>query len=109
LIRFAEAQYPEGDLFREQCRRFMQEAMEEVRAALATLDKPAAWSADIKASDDFLDVVMKKFYQKRQLPLLTRKAHYHQLVAFMEPQDIADEVRQKLSEISSCHQGAVSP
>lgn len=105
LLRFAEEQYDEGDLFREQSRNLMREAIAEVSGALATLDRPPAWSDDIKASDDFLDVVMKKFYQKRQLPLLTRKAHYHQIVAFMEPQDVAEEVRQKLVEISCCHRG----
>jgi len=105
LLRFAEAECGEDELFRAQARRSMEEAIEEITAALETLGKPSPWSAEIKASDDFLDAVMKRFYAKRNLPLLTRKADYHSLVSYLEQGEIEEEVIGKLDSIARTAEG----
>lgn len=102
LLSFAEMQGQEqhGDLFGITWRRTMEEAIDEITAALAALGKPDPWGADIKASDDFLDPLFKKFYEKVGLPNLMRKTDYHTLAPHVVAADLSDEVREKLDAIA---------
>jgi hypothetical protein len=59
----------------------MREAIAEVSSALRTLGKGDPWSADIKSSDEFLDPLFKKFFEKLALPLQLRKSEYHILAS----------------------------
>ncbi len=79
----------------------MGEAIREVVSALETLDKPdmKPWSTEIKASDDFLDPVLKKYFAKLNLPVLLRKSNYHEFARLMQPEDVSDEVCEKLDAI----------
>ena len=102
LMAYARHNIPD-DLFgqaesaaREQV---MREAIAEVSAALTTLGKPSPWSADIKASDDFLDPLFRKFFEKLHLPLQLRKAEYHVLARLMPAGDLDEEIVQKLDTI----------
>ena len=67
LIAYAVHNFSE-DLFglaeREPRKQAMREAISEVTAALGTLNKPSPWSPDIKATDDFLDPLFKRFFKK---------------------------------------------
>jgi hypothetical protein len=87
----------------------MGEAIREVVSALETLDKPDTkpWSTEIKASDDFLDPVLKKYFAKLNLPILLRKSNYHELAKLMQPEDISHEVREKLDAIVAVAQKAL--
>lgn len=76
----------------------MQEAIAEITNALHTLDEDP-WSPEIKITDNFLDRVFKKYFQKLGLPNTFRKTSYHELVQFIEPEAIDPEVRQKLEKI----------
>lgn len=77
----------------------MEEAIEEVTQALATLGKSDPWSPDMKASDDFLAPLFKKFYQKLGLPLELRKSEYHILASLVPPEALDKEIVDKLDAI----------
>ena len=87
------------DLFTATRRRAMQEAIDEIASALAALGKPDPWSYDLKASDDFLDPLFRKYHEKLGLPDLMRKTDYHTLAPYVPAEDIDPEVREKLDAI----------
>ena len=77
----------------------MRECVTEVTSALATLGRPSPWSADIKASDDFLDPVFERFFKKLGLPNLLRKTDYHVLAGLVPKDKLDPEVTAKLDAI----------
>jgi hypothetical protein len=102
LLSWAEAQGREnGDLFAAPWRSAMEAAIDEIAAALAALGKPDPWSFDLKASDEFLDPLFKRFYEKFALPNLMRKTDYHTLAPFVAATDLDPEVRGKLDAIAA--------
>lgn len=103
LLAFAEARGREqqGDLFAASWRVAMEEAIGEIAAALAALGKPDPWNADLKASDEFLDPLFKKFFKKLKLPNLMRKTDYHTLAPFVPEAELDAEVREKLDAIAA--------
>jgi predicted ATPase len=86
----------------------MLEAISEVTNALRTLGKPDPWSADIKASDEFLDPLFKKFFGKLGLPLELRKSDYHVLAGLVRKEDLDQEVTEKLDAILAVSKKAKS-
>ena len=103
LLAWAEAQgrAQHGDLFAASWRDAMQRAIEEISAALAALGKPDPWSPDLKASEEFLDPLFRKFYEAVKLPNLMRKTDYHTLAPYVATEEVDDEVREKLDAIAS--------
>ena len=77
----------------------MTQAIQEVRKALATLDRPDAFSADVKASDEFMEPLFRAFFKKLKLPNLMQKSDYHVLARLVPRELIPDEVGQKLDAI----------
>lgn len=77
----------------------MREAIADVAAALRTLHKPDPWSADIKASDDFLDPLFDKYYEQLGLPDLMRKSDYYVLARLVPKQLVDPEIVDKLDAI----------
>jgi hypothetical protein len=102
LLAFAEAQGREqqGELFGVNWRGIMEQAIDEIESALRALGKPSPWGADLKASDDFLDPLFKKFYEKLNLPNLMGKTGYHTIAPFVPAANIDAEVREKLDAIA---------
>lgn len=100
LVAFAEDQgrKQQGDLFATVWRTEMERAIEQVEGALRTLGKDP-WSADIKASDEFLEPLFKQFYERLELPNLMSKTDYHALAAFVPANTIDSEIRQALDAI----------
>jgi len=102
LLAHARHDLPD-DLFgraeSQQREQAMREAITEVTEALRTLDKPGPWSPDIKASDEFLDPLFKKFYEKLKLPLQLRKSEYHILASLMPEDKLDHEIKEKLDDI----------
>lgn len=76
----------------------MRSAITEIEAAQRSLDKDI-WSPDIKATDDVLDPIFRKYFAEMKEALLFRKADYHRLVQFIPPGEIAPEVVEKLDRI----------
>jgi ABC-type taurine transport system ATPase subunit len=79
-------------------RRAMSEAIDEVAGALRTLGKDA-FGPTIKASDEFLDPLFKRYFEKLDLPNLLRKSDYDTLAAFVPVERIDPEIREKLDAI----------
>jgi len=109
LIAYARHDLPD-DLFgaaekthREQA---MKEAIFEVTQAMATLGKPNLWSPDIKATDECLDVVFRKYFEKLGLPLQLRKSDYHTLARLMPRENLDAEISEKLDIIVSVAKSA---
>jgi hypothetical protein len=109
LVAYARHEQPD-DLFgrAEAVRReeVMRECIAEVTAALATLNRPSPWSADIKASDDFLNPVFERFFKKLGLPNLLLKTDYHVLAGLVPKNRLAPEVTAKLDAILAVAQKA---
>jgi hypothetical protein len=100
LLAFAKDQgrKQQGDLFADVWRSSMEQAIEQVESALKTLGKNP-WSADIKASDEFLEPLFKHFYENLGLPNLMKKTDYHILVAFVPADRVDPEIREALDAI----------
>jgi hypothetical protein len=103
LLAFADARGCEqqGDLFAALWRKAMGDAIDEIAAALAALGKPDPWSDDLKASDEFLDPLFRKFYEKLGIPNLMRKTDYHTLAPFVPTAELDAEVIEKLDAIAA--------
>lgn len=102
LLEYARHDQPD-DLFgqAEAGRReeLMRECIQEVASALQIFGRPDPWSADIKASDDFLNPLFQRFFQKLGLPNLLRKTDYHILASLVPAERIDPEVIAKLDGI----------
>ena len=101
LLNFAasEDNRHAGEIFAEDGRTKMAESIAEIEQALQTLGESSPWGQDIKASDDFLDPVFKRFYEKLGIPNLMTKTNYHRLAGFVAPEHIDAEVKEKLDAI----------
>lgn len=103
LLDYAAWQDQPDDLFgrAEAGRRVqtMRDCIKEVSMALRTLGRPDPWSADVKASDDFLNPLFDRFFQKLGLPNLLRKTDYHVLARLVPKEEIDPEVVAKLDGI----------
>jgi len=102
LMAYARGDQPDdlfGDAERQRREQAMREAVAEVAHALSTLGKPDPWSPDIKATDDFLDPLFKAFFKKLSLPLIFRKADYHELASLVPKNAIRREISEKLDSI----------
>lgn len=101
LLAWAQAmgERQHGELFATTWRQTMDGAISEIAQALAALGKPEPGSPDLKASDDFLDPLFRKFFEKLALPNLMAKTDYHTLAPFVPADQIDPEVREKLDRI----------
>jgi ABC-type arginine transport system ATPase subunit len=105
LMAFAGAEHPDDmpPLFaigqQDRRKKAMKESIEEVSKALKTLNKPDPWSADIKASDEFLDPLFTEFSKRLELPLVLRKSEYCDLVRFLPKDRVGPEVGNMLDAI----------
>ena len=88
-----------GDLFAFSWREAMERSVEEIHSALADLGKPDPWSPDLKASQEFLEPLFKKFYTALKLPNLMQKTDYHTLAPHVSPDQLDAEVSEKLDAI----------
>jgi ABC-type thiamine transport system ATPase subunit len=78
----------------------MRESIKEVSDALKTLKGLEAWSADVKASEEFLEPLFKKYFEKLGLsPNLLQKTNYHTLARFVSRAKIDSDIIEKLDMI----------
>jgi len=96
LLRYASAA---SNLFSERQKQAMEEAIREVTQALETIGQPSPWSRDIKASEQVLEPVFRNYSKKLGIPLALRKSQFHELVQYMQPQEIDPEVVEVLNAI----------
>ena len=108
LLAYAEARGREasGDLFAAEWRAVMENAIATIESALTSLGKPSPWSADLKASEEFLGPLFKAFYKHLGLPNLMQKTNFHELARFVPASALDPEVREKLDLIVEVATGA---
>lgn len=106
LLAWAEAEGRElaaGPLFELEEMRRRREAMEQSIAELVpriALDDPRdPWWSTVKASEEFLDRLFERYYDRLGLPDLMRKTDYHQLARHARAEDLDEEIRAKLDRI----------
>lgn len=102
----AYAEHVDGDpgpLFleglRERQKTAMQEAIDQVSAALKILGRPDPFGPNVKASDDFLTPVFQSYFEKLGLRNLMQKTEFHVLTRFVPPELIDSEIGEKLDLI----------
>lgn len=103
LTAYAEYDVPD-DLFgaveRDRRVQAMKESIAEISGALALIRQGASpWSAQTKATDEFLDPLFRRFFEKLNLPLTFRKSDYHVLASLVPMEQIDPEVKSKLDAI----------
>lgn len=111
LLAFARHDQPDDLFGRAEAQRrvqTMRDCIQEITVALRTLGRPDPWSADVKASDDFLNPLFDLFFQKLGLPNLLRKTDYHALARLVPREKIDPEVISKLDGILAVAQKAKS-
>ncbi len=79
----------------------MRDAIGEIKSAMRKLRKGSPWSADVKASDDFLDPLFEDYFGKLDLPNLMAKKNYYQLVQYVPESEIDPEITEKLDAIAA--------
>ena len=84
----------------------MRQAIDEVASALKTLGKASPWSADLKASDDFLKPLFESYFKKLGLPNLMAKKDFYELAEHVPDNEIDPEISEKLDAIASVAAGA---
>ena len=109
LLEFAAA-CAEDDSWagtKEERRAKMENEIRETERASARLrpGKPAPFSADIKASDEFLNPL----FEAMPPPLKLRKADFHKLVPFIPDDEVDPEIREKLDAIHAVAMQAKTP
>ena len=77
----------------------MGQAIEEVESALKTLGRGSPWSADIKASDEFLVPLFKSYFETLGLPNLMAKKNFYELAEHVPDSEIDPEISEKLDAI----------
>ncbi len=109
LLSFAGEGLPDDLLGRhekEERMEIMEEEILDLEKALSTLGKPAPFSRDIKASDDFLEPLFRNFQQRAVPPLAPesppgmRKKDFHRLIRHIPRGKIDREVTEKLDAIA---------
>ncbi|MHB2019204.1 MAG: ATP-dependent nuclease [Candidatus Xenobia bacterium] len=99
LLSWARASSEPGPLVESAWERIMRDTIVEVEGALRTLNRPSPWDPGTKVSDDFLDPLFEKFFEKLGLPDMMLKRDYHLLVPYVPDDKIDPEVRRVLDEI----------
>ena len=106
LLAYAEQvdNEPEvGPLFastlRDRQRSAMQEAIDEIAKAMRVLGKPEPFGPEVKASDDFLAPVFRKYFASLGIRNLMQKTDYHSLARLVPKEKIDPEIVEKLDRI----------
>lgn len=77
----------------------MNESINEIEKALKTLGKVDPWSEDVKATDDFLDPLFNKYFDKLGIDNLLLKSDYYILAELVPVEKIDAEISEKLNAI----------
>ncbi|MFH1025633.1 MAG: hypothetical protein V1764_03050, partial [Nitrospirota bacterium] len=65
----------------------------------AVKDRSESWWNDVKMSNDFLDKVFGKYFEKVRMPVLLDKGNYYELALLAKPEELDSEIKEKLDAI----------
>lgn len=103
LRAFILRDVPTGDLLEapEKAKRelALDDALKEIVNALKLTNKPDPWGPDIKVTDEFLDPLFKRYYERLGTPQQTFKRDYHGLGDAIPLAQIAPEISEVLDAI----------
>ena len=111
ILSFAGEGVPDDLIGREEKKQKIKIMKEEIRKfeeAMSTLGKPAPFSSDIKASEEFLEPLFQNFFNAVASPIpgespqVTRKKDFHRLVKYIPENEVDPEVTEKLNAIKIC-------
>lgn len=77
----------------------LQTSLDELIGALRITGKPDPWGPDIKVTDDFLDLLFKRYFERLGTPQQIFKRDYHGMADAISLQDIDVEVTQVLDAL----------
>jgi len=83
--------------------RAMRESIHSIEEAMKTLAKGSPWSADTKASDDFLIPLFQKYFERLGLPNVMNKKSFYELADCVPHDEIDPEIIEKLDAIAEVH------
>jgi ABC-type transport system involved in cytochrome c biogenesis ATPase subunit len=101
LLRYAGGQEADdlvGCAVRGRREDAMRRAIDEIEAALRTLDRNP-WGPDLKVSEEFLPQVFRAYFRLLGVPDRTNKSDFHILAASARAEDIDPEVQIVLDKI----------
>ena len=85
----------------------MNECIGDFVPRIALQDRADAWWKDTKMSDEFLDRLFPRFFEKLGLPNLMRKTDYHTLARLVPVEHISPEISEMLDAILATAKKAV--
>jgi AAA15 family ATPase/GTPase len=110
LRAFILRDVPTGDLLEvpEKAKRelALDDALKEIINALKLTDKADPWGPDIKVTDEFLDPLFKRYYERLGTPQQTFKRDYHGLADAIPLGQIAPEISEVLDAILAAAKSA---
>jgi len=77
----------------------MREIIRDEVPPAALKDKNHDFWINTKMSEEFLERVFKRFAKRRNIPVPLDKKDYHLLIRYAKPEEIQEEVREKLNKI----------
>ncbi len=101
LIKHAKLlQYQYPTRSQKELTEAMQETISEYTTPVYLKHRDDAWWNDAKLSDDWLDKIFPAFYDRLQINVGKNfKQEYYRLIVLMEPEDIPNEITEKLDAL----------
>ena len=103
LIRYAA----QGDIFDLVDRAEREVRIDAMTAAIGQIEegsrllKRDPWSHDIKISEQTASVIFELYFEKLNIPNVMLKGNFHELVEFLDVDEVADEVKEVLGKIAA--------
>ncbi len=107
LLAYAEefGRSTAGDLFAVNYRDTMSRCIGILEGAMKDLGRGSPWDPQVKASDDFLTPLFRRFFEELKLPNLIDKTDFHVLVTHVPDERIDPEIRTVLDKIVKVAKG----
>lgn len=97
MLRFVENENP--NLFTYKNPELLKSIVKQFVPPIALKNRSDEYWMETKISDQFLDKVFRKYYTELGMPILMDKGKYFRLIAYAKPEEIDEEVRDKLDMI----------
>ena len=103
LLGWARASEQGGELIAALREKTLRGCISEIIAAQRTVrgDSFDPWGGDIKAADDFLDPLFRRYFERLPQPNVFRKASYHLLAPYVPRAHLEGEVRSVLDALAA--------
>jgi AAA15 family ATPase/GTPase len=97
LRRFIEPK--EINIFNSRNTEFIEEAIKNNTPPRALNNLNDKWWSDTKLSEDYLENIFIEYYSKLGLKNEFNKGRFYELIKFLKPEEVDDEIKEKLDSI----------